>query len=367
MSLPPVAIAACFFDLTGEPPRSGGVAAPLVTRDLRLLPRGPFRATDGSGRPDDAPHWELSDQDAQAIVADAERREVDFVLDYEHATLRAKESGAPAPAAGWFRKLEWRADGLWAVGARFNARAAAAIAAGEYRYLSPVFAYQTGTGRVLRLLHAALTNDPGLGGLVDLAAAMAARFSTTKQEGGQALLPENMLAIASLLSLPPPAALDEGLTAILGAVRTLTEKTAALQARADAPDPAKWAPVAALASLQAAHAASSAKLAALEAQMHAQEVERVVEEAQAQGKVVPATRQWALAYGSSDLPGLQAFLASAPVLVSMHAGQTAQAAAIAAGASRHAALSAEERAICAQLRISEKDFLAEREGGSHGG
>jgi hypothetical protein len=43
---------------------------------------------------------------------------------------------------------------------KWTARATAMIKAGEYRYISPVFQYNKETGAVIRLINAALTNNP---------------------------------------------------------------------------------------------------------------------------------------------------------------------------------------------------------------
>jgi phage I-like protein len=91
------------------------------------------------------------------------------VIDYEHATLKAKENGQAAPAAGWFKKLVWRdGQGLFLTDARWTDQAKAMVKTKEYRYVSPVFTYHPTTGEVLSLINLALTNDPALSGLTDL-------------------------------------------------------------------------------------------------------------------------------------------------------------------------------------------------------
>ncbi len=61
--------------------------------------------------------------------------------------------------------MEWREGaGLYATGVEWTDNAAAMIAAGEYKFISPVFAYNK-RGEVLELLHAALTNTLALDGM----------------------------------------------------------------------------------------------------------------------------------------------------------------------------------------------------------
>jgi phage I-like protein len=78
------------------------------------------------------------------LIAAADARQTPYVIDYEHQTLRSAKNGLPAPASGWFKKLEWREGvGLFAVDVEWTDAAAAAIDAGEYRFISPVFLYDT--------------------------------------------------------------------------------------------------------------------------------------------------------------------------------------------------------------------------------
>ncbi|WP_438805125.1 phage protease [Sodalis sp. (in: enterobacteria)] len=54
----------------------------------------------------------------------------------------ARGNGQPAPAAGWYSQLEWvEGLGLFAVDVEWTERARTLIAAGEYRFVSPLFQY----------------------------------------------------------------------------------------------------------------------------------------------------------------------------------------------------------------------------------
>lgn len=128
--------------------------------EFMLFPAGEFRAIDG--RPAECKSWVMNAALAQRLITQAQARNVDYVTDYEHQTLRAKENGQPAPASGWFHDLEWREGvGLFAVNVKWTATATAMITGQEYRYISPVFTYDK-HGNVTGLLHAALTNTPAL-------------------------------------------------------------------------------------------------------------------------------------------------------------------------------------------------------------
>lgn len=134
-----------------------------TARSMQLLPSGEFRTADG--RPASIAHWRLNAEIADRVIAASAAAVNDLVIDYEHQTLRTETNGRPAPAAGWFKRLEYRAAlGLFATDVRWTEAAARMIQAGEYRYISPVFSYDE-TGAVLRIISAALTNTPGLDGM----------------------------------------------------------------------------------------------------------------------------------------------------------------------------------------------------------
>jgi phage I-like protein len=83
----------------------------------------------------------------------------DLLIDYEHQTLNSEMNGQPAPAMGWFQ-VEAREDGIYAVNVRWTPRAIDALKSREYRYHSPVFAYDPDTMRVLSIEMESLVNYP---------------------------------------------------------------------------------------------------------------------------------------------------------------------------------------------------------------
>lgn len=129
---------------------------------FRILPAGAFRPDDGRPLPG---AWKLSEQRGRALIAAASQRSMDYLIDYEHQSLTP---GAVAPAAGWFKSLEWRADGLYVTDARWTGKAKQLIQDGEYRFISPVFTYDPVTLEVRDLQSVALTNNPALQSLTDL-------------------------------------------------------------------------------------------------------------------------------------------------------------------------------------------------------
>jgi phage I-like protein len=136
---------------------------PVAGREFRILPAGVFRAKDG--RPAHLPGWKIDAEIAQRVIA-ASASVDDLVIDYEHQTLNAEKNGHPAPAAGWFRRMVWReGTGLFAVDVKWTDKARAMIAAGEYRYISPVFPYNAVNRRSAENHWFGTDQQPGVAGL----------------------------------------------------------------------------------------------------------------------------------------------------------------------------------------------------------
>ena len=131
------------------------------------LPAGLNRKPVTVEPPRDPSHGDLATNAAMVLakpagtnpraLADAiNRRGNEFVIDYEHQTVLSADNGQPAPAAGWAARVEWRDGlGLFAADIRWTDRARAMLAAGEYRYISPVLVSDA-SGTVVDVLHAAL-------------------------------------------------------------------------------------------------------------------------------------------------------------------------------------------------------------------
>jgi len=120
---------------------------------IHILPLGTFRGKDGRGP------YTLANPQA---VIDATRTyfgKNDMPIDYEHQILWSRGNGQPAPAAGWIQDLQARLDGIWGK-VEWTAQAQAMIKNREYRYVSPVFCYNS--REITRLTCVALTNSPNL-------------------------------------------------------------------------------------------------------------------------------------------------------------------------------------------------------------
>lgn len=354
-----------------------GDAAPI---EFRLCPAGSFRSA-RDGRPAECAAWVMDAVAAAAVIAAQSGLMGEFLIDYDHASLSAaaKPGAAPAPAAGWATGFEWReGDGLYAVGVTWNAAALAAIAAREYRYISPVFHYDKTTGRVESMLMAALTNYPALDDLTDLAAAAALVFLT----GEDSAMDELLERLRWMLNLPVTATAEEisaeldklkgmisadgaataGLSAVLAskdaAIVELTAKVntaavAALSAAAGV-DMTQFVPIAVLREYQT-------KLAALSGDTVELQVDRLIAEGRKTGKILgDAEEAWCRNMGLKDVTALSGYLQSRQGIAALSGLQT-QGKVLELSSQVAAGPSEAEKMVAKQLGLS-ADKVAEQRG-----
>lgn len=130
---------------------------------IELMPAGEFSAVDGRGP--------FENDDPEEIIQASTKLmpPAGMVLDYEHSTDFAAPEGRPSPAAGWIKEFQVKHGAIFAR-IEWTQRAAEALKAKEYRYISPVFEHDK-ENRVERILRAALTNNPALTELPAIASA----------------------------------------------------------------------------------------------------------------------------------------------------------------------------------------------------
>ncbi len=326
---PAVGVAACFFDLRAD------------SREIQLLPAGEFRARDG--RPENLKSWRIDAEIAARLIALATARQTPFVIDYEHQTFNAEDNGQPAPAAGWYRTLEWREGlGLFATDVEWTERAKAMIASREYKFISPVFRFDKKSGAVLELLMAAVTNNPGIDGMAAIAARAAARFHEDQ--------PKETLAMKELLKLIGLAETATEAEAI-AAMKVITDARAAadqeiVTLKAKAPDPAKYVPVETVKSLQD-------QVAALTIANTDREVNDLVAAALDNGRLLPAMESWARELGKKDVAQLKAYIAAAQPIEALGGTQTGGKK---PSGGTDGGLDETQLAVCRQLGVSAEDF-----------
>lgn len=338
--------------------------------EIQLTPSGKFRGIDG--RPADADNWVMDAAAANDVIAFCTARANPFVIDYEHQTLLKEKNGQPAPAAGWFTgaDLVYReSEGLFAK-AKLTARALEYVESEEYKFISPVILYKKGTGRIVGLHSAALTNTACIDGMDDLLSLAAANFAldgasigTTTESltmniddlleqlrwllnlptlaTAEEITAELQKAVAKIKDAPAAAAAGFSITAYIGDLQT---QMAALSAAV--PDPAKYVPVDAMQALQT-------QVAALSAEKVEREVNGVVTAALASGKILPPQEKWARELGKTNMAALTAYLETAQPIAALSDTQT--------GGKKpdgktEGDLNEAELAMCSATGVSPEDF-----------
>lgn len=361
---------------------------------VQLLPVGDFAGRDGAGP------YRLDDPQSVITATLAAASGADLPIDYDHQILWSRDNGQPAPAAGWIKAYEARPDGVWGR-VEWTPAAAARLRDREYRYLSPVFWFSP-DGTVTRIECAALTNTPNL----ELAA-VASRLPN--HDGGE-MDPKQIAALAAALGLPAdtpadqlvahakgladqvkaiapthaamarrlglaedaaPETVGQAVTACLDAMDATAKelglpgrpiKPEALaahakellathgQAETTAPDPTKYVPVEQLRAV-------NDRLGALEGSLAKDAATKAVDAAMAAGKVVPATKNWALAYASKAPEEFAALMHVAPVIVKPGREGPAGVTPPATGE-----LGEEDLAVCSRLGIAPDEFKKQQEG-----
>jgi len=322
-----------------------------VPTDIQLTPAGYFRAVDG--RPADADQgWYIDASLATVLKTQTSAMVNELVIDYEHQTLHKEKNGQPAPAAGWFKHLDWReGQGLFAIDVKWTPQAEQAILNGEYRYLSPVFTYEPQTGHLLTMQMAALTNSPGLDGMQSLASLTFEQFTHLANPKEKTM----WKALLAKLGLPETANEAEAVAALTviqdkaGQADDANKQIAALTAKVDAdPDPAKYVPI-------ELYQEANTQLAALTQQQAAQNVETVVDKAIADSLLRPAEKAWAINLGKSNMASLTQHIQLRQPMAALSAKQ------IDAGETppeKTAALSAEQKQAASLLGIPEAEYMA---------
>ena len=313
---------------------------------MQLIPAGTFSGRDGRG-PYDAGDKSSMEKIVAASLERAGSSEI--VIDYDHqGVFGAVEGvGGRAPAAGWVKEFEVRDTGIWGL-VDWTKAANTAITDKEYKYLSPVFSH-TKAGKVLEIAMAALTNTPNLD-LAEVAAfSKLTRQETTmdkiiaalglkedsKEDAVLTALNSVLVASAAVVTatgLGKDAKPDAVLAAIADAFSTRLAVAKAVGAAdnakgeviitavasavaggsSDDPDPTKFVPIAQFKEL-------SNQVATMSASIEGDKATDAVEAAMSDGKVSPASKEWAINYAKKDLDGFNAFIATAPVIVSAQA------------------------------------------------
>lgn len=343
---------------------------------VQLLPAGHFAAPDG--RPNDVPNgqWYLDGAIAKRLIAQVAAKANDLVIDYEHQTLLAEQNGKEAPAAGWFKAMEWREGKGLFIKPNWTAKARDYIQNHEYRYLSAVFPYDKNTGEPLAIRMAALVNAPGLDGLEAVQAALKALNQRPLDQEPHKRSPNEdhsmdpiLLAILAALGVEVPENGSPTEEQLKQAQSTLKD----LQAKADTAKADKDE-VAAL-KTQLASAQKSdvdlrqyvpratydglvGELAVLKASSDSQDIKTLLDTRFSEGRFLKAERDYLEGFAKQQgVAALKAMLDARAPIASLKTQQTTTA----PTAPTSTTLTAEEEAVLKATGMSRDAFLANRE------
>jgi len=268
------------LDKDKEKNRAGSLEVCQIAsgEEIMVLPLGEIKGRDGR-------YWVLTEEDAQAVVDQIRRDGVDIVIDYDHASYFRDDTRA----AGWLKANSFRVgDGPWGEGiyarVEWTEAAEQAIAAKEYRYLSPTF-YADGT-RILALESVALTNIPNL----PMLPALNRREGNNPEEGHMEKELNRLREENARLS----AALETARKEKEKLERELNQVREALKAR------------------EAEVGKLSEELEKLKEAEREREINSLVESAIAEGKLAPAQKEAAVELGRRDLEMLKKWIETAP-------------------------------------------------------
>ena len=111
-----------------------GAAAGMAVNGLHRIPVAIVTRAIFKGKQ----KYSVTAADVRDIVANFRKRQTDVIVDYEHSTLAA--GGTPTPSAGWLKAVDDGPDKdgvLWGW-AEYTESGARAVAAKDYKYVSPV-------------------------------------------------------------------------------------------------------------------------------------------------------------------------------------------------------------------------------------
>jgi len=307
-------LAACLFPLEG----SGADQA------IQLFPAGTFAAPDGALA--GTGPWLLTADIAQRLIA-ATGTKQNILIDYDHQSLLFTKNLEPLESAGTFAgaDLEWREGvGLFATNVSWTAASKAHFAKDEYRFISPLFTYDAGTGEVTRLISVALTDNPAIKNMqaIELAAASLLKQHSISLPKKEESMNKELLALLGLSDdaddkavLAACAALKQSSdknSGLIAQIETLTTEKEALAATSGQVDVSKYVPIEVVAELQT-------ELAALSSSIDSDKVTQLINDNKSK-LPTPGLQAWA---GKQSLAALSAFLETAPEIAALSGMQSA--------------------------------------------
>lgn len=281
------------------------------TKTVHLVPFGQHKTDKGD--------FELDVDGMVSILNSFAGRVNDMVIDYEHQTL----SGNEAPAAGWIKSVAAKHDGIWGE-VEWTEKAKEYIRNKEYRYISPVFMVDKDR-KVVRLVNAALTNQPAIDGMMPLINKEIVKeiVIDTKyiKEKADMFTEEENKELLELLDCKKATRASD----VFDVIREMKAKaeatfgskniTDALGLKENAKEPEVIGTILAMKQGNDNASELSKRVKSLEDALSVKEATEQVELAMSEGKVTPAMKDWAMDYAKTNPEGFKVFVAKAAAIV----------------------------------------------------
>jgi phage I-like protein len=287
---------------------------------VHLIPAGTFSGRDGRGP------FKLTNADTVIAASRQHAGKRLMPIDYDHAIDLAAPEGMPAPAAGWIKGLQSRADGIWGL-VDWTPRAAQQLEQREYRYLSPVFD-KASDGAIRVLLRASLTNNPNLDQLTAL---------MSMETNAMDRLPE----LRTALGLPDDATIDD----ILAKIRELSTS----QHSAETPDPSKYVPI-------GDFERTVSEVNKLNRGISLQAANSYVADKIERGQLLPWLKDWGITLCSTNKPAFDEFVSKTKGALQGLLTPSIARSVPPDFSDRQVALSDSETTISSQMGLSAEDF-----------
>lgn len=304
----------------------------------------PAPGADGVIRGADGRTWRMTDP--QAVVAAFSHARP---IDVNHAEETRAKQGEDAPAYGWIEELRVAEGGAIEGRLAFNPRGTTAVTNREYRYLSPVFAFERSSKEIRSLDSAALVNTP------NFALALNRRGAPDANDPPEANAMDLVAELRKALNLKD----DAGEQQVLDAVKTQgNELVTARNRPVDTPPLDKFVPRGDYDQLEQAKNRAESQLAERDQADHKAKVDAAITAAKAAGKITPATEDYhrANCRTAEGLGSFEKYVAAAPE-IGADTGLDGKTPGSAAGA----ALSDEEKAACRAIGVDEATFKERRD------
>ncbi len=302
---------------------------------IMVIPAGHVAGRDG--------RWWNNDNPKNIIKAFIDGG-VDLPMDYEHGSEQWN-SGDGVSASGWIKSLSIVDGAVWA-SVEWTAKAAAMIAAKEYRYISPAFYDHDNS--ITSLSSIALVQHPNLAAIPALNNKNS-NINDKHLTKGDEMDKEERIKLCRMLGLKDEAS-D---SAILNAVeKQRDENKASLNKLNQAPNAKEYVPISEYEAVKAELNSLNATAKDAAEKTKNDEIETLVGDAVKDGKIQPSSKDYYLnaCKAENGIEEFKSFIADAPSMNKSNGGGAKP------PEGKKAELNATDKEVCAALNVTSEQF-----------